>query len=386
MSKWTVSQDTKSDSWIIGFSYRDTDGNLKRYRKSAGRGVTRKQAEKQAADLVRLHDKDKRQFVNEFVAPKPKVVPVAFSGLADRWFREHVAVKLRATTIRTHEQIIRVHLVPWFGHRDARGITRADISAYVAAKVGEGLKPKSVNNHTSVIRSMFDFGRDTLAVLTDNPLTGVDPLKVGDQGFDYLNSADAARYLAAVARRDPKFHAILTTALRAGLRQGELCALRWTDADFARGQLIVARSVFRGVEGPTKGNRVRRVPMSPELRGVLAAHRPDDARPADLVFPNAEGGHLNGDRLKHAHRRAAIAIDRPLLRFHDLRHSFASQLVQAGTPLNAVQQLLGHADLKITLRYAHLAPDNLAGWVAALDGPRPPLALVADDAECEAAK
>ncbi len=375
--KWTVSQDTKSDSWMIAFSYRDADGNLKRYRKSAGRGVTRKEAERQAADLVRLHDRDRRLFVDEFVAQKPKVVPVAFSGLADRWFREHVAVKLRATTVRTHEQILRVHLVPHFADRDARGISRADVSTYVATKVREGLNPKSVNNHLSVLRSLFDFGRETLAMLTENPLAGLDPLKVGDQGFGYLSAENSDRYLAAVALRDPDHYAILATALRAGLRQGELCALRWRDVDMVRGELIVARSVFRDTEGPTKGNRVRRVSLSPHLREVLISHRPEGAQLSDLVFPNREGGHLNGDMLKHPHRRAAIAVGQPTLRFHDLRHSFASQLVQSGAPLHAVQQLLGHADIKITLRYAHLAPDNLAGWVAALDGKAPALRVLA---------
>lgn len=386
--KFTVTSDTKSSSWIISFSYRDETGQIRRYRKSAGKGATRKEAEKQAAELVRLHDRDKRLFVDEFATKKPKVEPVAFSGLADRWYREHVLVKLRQTTRRTHEQIIRVHLVTYFGDRDARGITRADVSTYVAAKVRDDLSPKSVNNHLSVLRSLFDFACDTLALLTVNPLAGVEPLKVGDQGFDYLNAGDGERYLTAAARRDPEFYPLLATALRAGLRQGELCAMRWSDVKFDRDELIVARSCFREQEGPTKGNRVRRVPMSPDLRAVLAAHRPADARPADLVFPHRDGGHLNGDMIKHPHRRASVAIDRPALRFHDLRHSFASQLVQGGAPLNAVQQLLGHADLKITLRYAHLAPDNLAGWVAALDGKRPALALRAldSDAECEAAK
>jgi integrase len=113
-----------------------------------------------------------------------------------------------------------------------------------------------------------------------------------------------------------------------------------------------------------KSGQTRHIPMNREARQVISAWRPVDAKPGGYVFANGEKGGLTTIKTAWAPllKRAAIEA----FRFHDLRHTFASNLVMAGVDLNTVRELLGHADLKMTLRYAHLAPAVKAAAVEKL--------------------
>ena len=100
---------------------------------------------------------------------------------------------------------------------------------------------------------------------------------------------------------------------------------------------------------------------------VLDSDEGGDGRDS-LVFPARRGGYLTADMIKKPFWRATAAAQLPRIRWHDLRHSFASQLVMAGVPLVAVQQYLGHADLSMTMRYAHLSPVAKRDYIRCLDG------------------
>jgi integrase len=139
-----------------------------------------------------------------------------------------------------------------------------------------------------------------------------------------------------------------------GLRRGELFYLTWQDIDFKQGAIRVLQS---------KNGKSRDIPMNDTLRLTLQQlpRRID----TDYVFPGKTGRGLVDIR-KRFHRalRDAGIND---FRFHDLRHTFASHLVMAGVDLVSVKEFLGHADLKMTLRYAHLAPDYKRAAIDRLD-------------------
>lgn len=145
-------------------------------------------------------------------------------------------------------------------------------------------------------------------------------------------------------------------ALNTGLRRGELFSLTWPCVDFDKGT-ITALGKF------AKSGKTRHLPASEEARDVLTAWR-EQTDGNGLVFPNRDGDRFGS--LKKSW--AAVLADAGIVEFrwHDLRHSFASKLVQAGVSLNVVRELLGHADLALTLRYAHLAPDNLGEAIKAM--------------------
>ena len=154
-------------------------------------------------------------------------------------------------------------------------------------------------------------------------------------------------------------------ALRTGLRLGELFALTWDDVDFVNSKILVRRNWTHGKLVPPKSGKERKVPMSPELARELRGAR---HLKSDLVFCREDGTYLSYENLRSAFKRTQRSAGLPRNTPHGMRHSFASQLVMASAPLKVVQELLGHADINMTMRYAHVAPGVTDDYVARLDG------------------
>lgn len=177
--------------------------------------------------------------------------------------------------------------------------------------------------------------------------------------------------------RTPDARLLILFALRTGARASEQLALRWGDIDWHGHKVVFQRSSIRGVEGPTKSGRVRHVPLTPELEGELRGAR---HLKSQRVFCRADGKPLTlwqlHNVLETACRRSGIRD----IRWHDLRHSFASQLAMRGLPIRRIQEWLGHASIQMTMRYAHLAPNGDAHLIAMLDTPA---AAVRGDAAIE---
>ncbi len=151
--------------------------------------------------------------------------------------------------------------------------------------------------------------------------------------------------------------ALYLTAAFSGLRLGELLALRWHDVDFALQRLHVRRNYTDRREKAPKSGRVRSAPMVDEVTAALdgLTRRVRFTAAEDLVFPNEVGEHLCGWTLRRRYYAALDAAGLPRLRFHDLRHCFATIAVQR-LPLHTVQGYLGHAHISTTMRYVHHTP------------------------------
>jgi integrase len=194
----------------------------------------------------------------------------------------------------------------------------------------------------------------------------VKQLRVTLADFQFLSFEETERFLRAAA---PEWRAFLVTALKTGLRVGELLALRWEDLDLVAGRIVVRRTLWHDQEGTPKGGRNREVPLSDEAVATLQAHR---HLKGPYVFCERDGKRLNHNRVKDVvPRTCARAGLAKRLTTHDLRHTFASHLVMRGVALKAVQELLGHATIDMTMRYAHLSPDVKRDAVQVLD--RPPM-------------
>ncbi|HZY34715.1 MAG TPA: site-specific integrase [Rhodanobacter sp.] len=143
---------------------------------------------------------------------------------------------------------------------------------------------------------------------------------------------------------------VVLLAMNTGLRRGELLSLHWTDIDFAACLLTVRAET-------AKSGRSRHLPLNSEAKDVLQRWQRQSGEGLE-IFTVAD--------VKTAWGALLASADITKFRFHDLRHHFASKLVMRGVDLNSIRELLGHADLKMTLRYAHLAPAHLASAVAKL--------------------
>jgi integrase len=186
-------------------------------------------------------------------------------------------------------------------------------------------------------------------------------VKIPEQAFKFYDADEARRLIAAGAGLEDR--ALLTFALHSGCRAGEQLAVRWDDLDMKLKIVTFSRSSTRGiVRDSTKSGKLRTVPLTDALLDVLRELRAARALVQldgdDLVFAGPDGEPLNVDRLHRVLRRAQKRAGLREGRWHDLRHSYASILTMAGTPIRNVQSWLGHATIGMTMRYSHLAPDH----------------------------
>jgi len=153
----------------------------------------------------------------------------------------------------------------------------------------------------------------------------------------------------------------------AGLRRGEILALRWTDVDLRRGILNVQRAEWNGIVDMPKSGRGRVIPLTKALAAALQAHR---HLRSERVLCNDDGSAIDEndlqDWIEQATRRAGLVPTRSL---HILRHTFCSHLAMRGAPAKAVQELAGHLSLSTTLRYMHLSPAARESAIRLLDQP-----------------
>jgi len=237
------------------------------------------------------------------------------------------------------------------------------VQAYKARKA-KTHGAKTVNNQLSALSSMF-----RAAVAWDycerNPVAGVSPLPSPPLTFRFWDREQSDAFLEAVQRVAPTWYPMFLCALRTGMRSGELFGLQWDDVDLAKGSIQVRRNYTHGHMVTPKSGKERTIPMTPELQQALREHR---HLRGEQVFYHPSGVLLDGNKVKRTFWRCQKAAGVPRIALHCLRHSFASQLVMAGVPLRAVQELLGHSDIRTTQRYAHLSPGATAEYIQVLDG------------------
>jgi len=237
----------------------------------------------------------------------------------------------------------------------------------ITAKMIEDLKSErslkvaapTVNNDVRRLKSMF---RKAVAwgYLAQSPADSVKQLKEPKSKTRFLSKEECALLLEACRRsRFRGMYEMVAVALSTGMRRGEIFRLKWEDIDFERKRLVV--NSCRG--GHTKNYESRTIPMNQFLIFVLKNWQGVPGSPYVFSLNNGKLGFVLPHQFTLAVQRAGI----PHARFHDLRHTFASLLVMARVDIPTVQQLLGHHDIEMTMRYAHLHPDHVRQAVEVLD-------------------
>ena len=163
---------------------------------------------------------------------------------------------------------------------------------------------------------------------------------------------------------DPERLALVLLGAEAGLRQGETMALEWGDVDLVAGLLTVRRSSWKGVIGTPKSGRERKVPLTGRLRVALKAIK---HLKSELVLCHRDGSPFTQSAIEAALRFGCKKAGLRVITSHVLRHTFCSHLAMRGAAPKAIQELVGHSTLTMTLRYMHLAPSALREAVALLD-------------------
>ena len=283
----------------------------------------------------------------ESPVPESPATGPTVAEVAERFMRDYVAVRLKPSSARKLESVIRVHILPAFGIRRLSSLKRSEVLA-----LHRRLKdtPNQANRTVRTLSRMCALAEDWDLVPTGhNPCHGI--LKYPDVKRERFLSDTEYERLGRVleeAENRPGVSAVSLAAIRllllTGCRKNEILRLRWEEVDLKAGELRLADS--------KTGARVIALPEA-AVRVLESLPRPADN---PWVLPGRRGGgHLsNVNRAWHALRRRAKLND---LRLHDLRHSYASRALALGESLPMIGRLLGHRRIQSTARYAHLAPD-----------------------------
>jgi len=259
-------------------------------------------------------------------------------------------------------------------------------------RLDAGKMPSTINRDCAALKAAISHAVE-MEVLDVHPLRRIRPLKEAQESrVRFLSDREEAALFAALDAREERVRAERDSAnewrrersyaeridlrttpyvdfvkpaiillLNTGMRRGECFALRWLDVDLDNRFLTVKAS-------GTKSGKARRIPLNDTCMEMLTAWGSMTNRDG-IVFPSPRGGGIIND-FKKTWAGLMETAGIPDFRVHDMRHTFASRLVQLGVPLNTVRELLGHASLTMTMRYAHLAPEHGLEAVLRLDAPK----------------
>lgn len=231
-------------------------------------------------------------------------------------------------------------LKQYFTGKYLHEITPKDIEQYRAERIKEVSKA-TVNRVLNCLSSLYNRAIEW-GKATDNPMTKVKPFKVANKRIRYLEKEEIDKLLVNCCEH---LKPIVIVALHTGMRKSEILGLKWHDIDIKRNVIHLYN---------TKNGEKREVPMNEIVQKTIIGVLKNPE--SQYVFCNKDGkpyGHVRKSFFTALKKVGIINF-----RFHDLRHTFASQLVMSGVDLNTVRELLGHKSIEMTLRYSHLSPDH----------------------------
>lgn len=268
-----------------------------------------------------------------------KEMKIKFEDFADEYVEIHCKINNRSWQ-RSVRPNIRT-LNKFFAGKYLYEITPLMVEKFKIERSKE-VTPATTNRGLACLRSMFNKAIRWGRFEGVNPVKGIEFFKENNQRLRFLEKEEIARLLS---NSDVHIKAIITVALNTGMRRGEILNLKWHDLDFKRDVIRLET---------TKNGEKREIPMNSVVRDTFIKTKKNPNSP--YVFPNEFGKPFSNLRKSFftALKKSGIIN----FRFHDLRHTFASQLVMCGVDLNTVRELLGHKSLEMTLRYSHLSPDH----------------------------
>jgi integrase len=243
---------------------------------------------------------------------------------------------------------IRNHLLPYFGTMRMKDIEKRDVVQLINDQLPD-YKPGSINRVIILLRYMFNLAiKWEIEGVFRNPTAGIPLLKENNQVERFLSAEDAKALLIAIkASKNPMLQHIVSMLILTGARKREVLDAKWEDFDMERTSWRIPN---------TKAGKARIVPLSDTATALLTKLRKKKRSPYAFANPITLKPYKSIYYSWHTARKEAGLDD---VRIHDLRHSFASFLVNAGRSLYEVQTLLGHTQIKTTQRYAHLSTTSL---------------------------
>jgi integrase len=345
--------------WRYRFSYRG-----KRYSGSTPKGHnTKKAAERIEREYL------ERLIARQYLGKMPTVREFAAR------FLEHQQARTKPLTYNQQKATIEQHVLPRLGSSRVDDIHREEIDSLVT-QWSANSKPKTINTRLGTLRRMLSLAVEWGLIPR---VPRIEMRKLAKDTPRFLSDAECTELVAAA---EPQWATMIVVGLRTGLRIGELRGLQWGDVDLVRRAIQVRRTDpgRRTMDATSpKGNRERTVPLTNDAIAALESVLPAKPVASDWVWPALLRRQGETRRRARSEKGCWHAIDRAATKaglldvgWHTLRHTYASHLVMRGVPIRLIQKWLGHASIKETEKYSHLAPEFGAEAINMLDLPLTP--------------
>lgn len=316
-----------------------------------------------------------------------------FKDYGEWWLENCAKGSIKDSTYREYEAALKNHLNPVFGSKPLAKIGRKNIKELITRKKKEGFSFSTVRNILAPLRGMYNEAIENEDVHF-NPASNLGKVNKKQPGapINPLTGEEVGILLEKAEEKAPDLYPLLLCAARSGIRQGELIALKGADIDFHGRFIEVNRTLSRGKITSPKSGKTRRVDMSAQLTGVLQdllskrkalALRKEMEKPSGerrsaaevtgeimegWLFTTPVGTQLDPSNLRKAFNRLLELAELRRVRFHDVRHTFASLLIGHSESLAYIRDQLGHSSIQITVDvYGHLTPGGNRQAVDRLD-------------------
>ncbi|GIM44458.1 hypothetical protein DNHGIG_00070 [Collibacillus ludicampi] len=349
------------------------DANGKRIRRSKTVHVkTKREAEKELAKFVTEIES------GEYIAPEK----MSFKNFVENeWLKKYAEKELALTTLNKYTSHFRSHILPFFGHKQLNDIKTLYIINFFneIQKEGERKDGKSGQLSEITVRDIYTILRSVFSnavewrVIPNNPMDGVKRPKVGKRNPNFYETDETQEIIRALYDEPASWRLYFLGAMLGGFRRGELTALEWTDVDFDENTITIRKSISYTLQGKavvkgTKTNEYERIVVMPEwymreLRKYYTEWKKERLLVGDLweggdkqyVFHGGTGKPYYYTTPTKRWRKFLAKHDFRYIRLHDLRHTAATLLIEAGVDLKAIQERLGHSTYQVTADiYAHV--------------------------------
>lgn len=312
---------------------------------------------------IRIFDKLKGEIAESKWFEKLPGEDYTFEALMDKYMTEYSAVHKKPSS-HIRDKSLNNHLQKSFGKFYLPEITSRMIAEYKLKRRNEGACSRTVNYELSLMNHAFNMAIREWELIDRNPASKVKKERVRNTLERWLSLEEEKRLLLA----SPGWlQEIILFAIHTGLRRGEILGLKLSQIDFERRTMIITEQ---------KNGEIDTLPLNQKALGILEDRKRNKLPGCDLAFPSQNGTKILGRNLFRAFHDAKKRAQIEDFRFHDLRHTFATRLVQAGVGIYELQRLGRWKNTSMVMRYAHHNPESLRSSIENLDNFEKPFSTI----------
>lgn len=349
-----------------------------------GKRTSRKVGDKAATEAVASKIRAKLQLGEFGFEEKKKSIPL-FKDFAEGFMNTYSAMNHKESTRDSYRDVLRLHILPVLGDMRLDAITRKHVKDLLYQKQQQGLSPGTVRIIKAYLSSILTQAVDD-EIIAVNPAARAGRYIKKENGKEEIKPftwEESTLFEKTMQEHFPRYYPFFLCALRTGMREGELIALKTGDIDFNNRFVEVRRNCVRGQITTPKSGKTRRVDMSNGLAEALSRYLTERKRealhkgwgePPEWLFYNVDGGMIDVNNLrKRVFSKCLEKAGLRQIRIHDLRHTYATLRISAGHNIANVSRQLGHHSIKITVdTYYHFIPGTNSSEVNELDSETAP--------------